>query len=179
MPLVTINDLETLARTLSAQEQAAAQLLIDTIEGELELFLHRPLTARAITGERATIGPSGHVFLRHTPVISIQSVNYGTSPSTAYTGAYSFAPGGLVFAPSPVPTEVLVSYTAGLTDPDNRGLKSVVLSRLSRIMAKVHDDALGVSSLTQEGYNAAFLQEGWTEQEMKLAERYRRRIVRP
>lgn len=178
MALVTLDDIENLTkRNLTAEEEAAVVLLIEMLQGELEDHCNRPVSARVITDEPVTIRSDGRVFLRYSPVISVEAVNY-RSPVSAYTGTYTLVPGGLDFGLSTGTVDLTVSYTAGLAEPDNQGLKSILLARLSRIMAKVHDDALGVSSLAQEGYNAAYLEEGWTEQELKVADRRRRRTVR-
>jgi hypothetical protein len=43
---------------------------------------------------------------------------------------------------------------------------------------KLADNAYGVGQLTQEGYNAPFLDEGWTAQELENIDRRRHRVVR-
>lgn len=178
MTLVDTDDLALLLkRDLTDEESDAATLIVELMTAELEEFCGRPISPRTIIGERASIGPTGQVFLKATPVISIDAVTYAGS-STPYSGAYGLSSSFLTFSPNSIPTDVTVSYTAGLEPPANAGLRSIMLGRLSRIAAKVHDDALGVSSLSQEGYNAAYLAEGWTEQELKIAERRRRRVVR-
>lgn len=177
MPLLTTDDLALAwQRDLTEQEQDAATLFIDLLVGELETYCNRPLLPRAIVGEQVTISTIGRVFPHHTPVVSIQQVRDATTLETLASTGYQLAGSYIQFVGWG--GEYLLDYTAGLVSPQNKALKHIVLSRLTRVMAKIHDDALGVSTLTQEGYTAAYLEEGWTEQELKIADRRRRRVVR-
>lgn len=179
MPLATLADVKTLTQVaFSAEEDAAVQLILDLMEADLEQYCNRPLTVKSFTSEAATIRDDGVVFLNRHPVVSVSQVRYDTTPPTAFTGTYRVQNGLLTFNAASATTAILVDYTAGLADPVNRAAKSILLARMSRIVSKVHDDALGVSALTQEGYNAAYLEEGWTDQELKIADRNRRRVVR-
>lgn len=179
MTLVTTDDLAVmLKRDLTDAEEDGAALVIALMTAELEEICNRPLEPRVITGELVTVGFSGQAFLKVSPVISVSGVTYSDPPGAPYTGSYALTAGVLTFSPTTIPFDVLVDYSGGLSPPQNAGLRSLLLGRLTRIMAKVHDDALGVGSLTQEGYNAAYLAEGWTEQELAIAQRRRRRVVR-
>jgi hypothetical protein len=197
--LVWTDDIEELLqRSLTVTEETAAEALIRKYAAELESICNRPLTPRVILDEQAVVDATGFTRLRNTPVVSVTQIRFDGAP---WTGTWQKAPGGLQldglagFSPSftagfasgfsagfsagsVADLRVAVDYSAGLEEPANGVIRSLLIDRVIRTLAKITDDALGVSALTQEGYNAPFLAEGWTEQELALAQRARRRVVR-
>lgn len=177
MPLLTTaTEIASLTKhTFDAAEIVAVNLVIDLAEGELRGHVNRPLVPTAVVGERATADDEGTMYLRRSPIVSVQAIRYAGT-TNPFTGAYEIVPGGLSLS-GMATGSYDVDYTAGVRPEDSGALKAAVVGRVTRIVAKVHDDATGVSSLTQEGYNAAYLEEGFTEQELLLAGRQRRRTL--
>lgn len=195
MPLCTTDDVAALLRrSLTTAEEEGLELLIPLIQGEMEMVANRPLSPVVIVGEVARqVGD--HVFLNKTPVVSVQAVR-GLG-STTTVGGFDVRPWGLLFSGTSATADAFapaewasvtaenadrefeVDYTAGVgtTDWRYQGARSLLLSRLIRISNKATDDALGVSQLTQEGYTAAYLTEGWTDQEMATLKRLKKRTV--
>lgn len=173
--LVTYEDLETiLRREFTDEEIEAVELIITLVEGEVTELAGRPITPTVITAEQVTPGSDGYAFLRNTPVTTITEVRYPGN-STPFTTLPVIEAGAVYFGLASGPLEV--DYTAGLKPTEAVGLRSVIIARLIRILAKVTDDALGVRTLTQEGYTAAYLDEGFTEQELAIIGKRRRFVV--
>lgn len=194
--LCSTADVSTLLqRSFTPSEDAAVALILDLMQGELEMITNRPLGPKVITGEIARrVGDQ--VFLNKTPVISVQSVTSVGSSTLVDATTYKVRPWGLLmggsalddaFAPLEWESQGLeyqdaeykVNYTAGLSTADWRyqGAKSLLMSRAIRVINKAADDAIGVDRLTQEGYAASYMAEGWTEQELKTAKRLKKRTV--
>lgn len=162
-----------------SEEEEMVDSLIAHLQGELELYCNRPLGSRTVVDELVTV-TAGRAFFGRTPVQTVTEVRYADTLTEVPSTYYEVRTGGVdFFSPNPLPYDVRVDYVAGLPTTDWRyqGARSVLLSRVLRVAAKAKDDALGVSSLTQEGYSAAYLAEGWTDQELKLADRLRVRTV--
>jgi hypothetical protein len=181
--LVTVDDVLALAGvTLSdAKKEALADQLADWT-AELEERLNRPLTQKVVTGERIRADSSGMLWTKWSPIISITGVRVADTGISAAYGSF-IQHGGAVSAGEGAGayyggTEYLVDYTAGLSEDAARPARSILKARGARLAVKMADDAYGVSSLTQEGYSAPYLDEGWTEQELANVDRRRRRVVR-
>lgn len=176
-PLVTPEVIASLTkRSFTDTDRDAVEQIIEMIEGELRSYVNRPLTPTAFLAEKITL-EDGFLATLNTPVLSVQALRL-SSTGSAYTGSYTITSGGLrISDETGTGPDYEVDYTAGVW-PDQSGvLKSLVASRVTRVLAKVQDDATGVRTLTQEGYTAAYLDEGWTDQELKLADRLRRRTA--
>lgn len=173
--LVTYEDLETiLRREFTDDELDAVDLIITLMQSEVTEIAGRPLEPTVIVAERVEPNADGYAFLRNTPVTAITAVRYPGN-STPFTTLPTIEPGGVYFGLASGPLEV--DYTAGLAATEAAGLRSVIIARLLRILAKVTDDAIGVRTLTQEGYTAAYLEEGFTEQELAIIGKRHRRVV--
>jgi hypothetical protein len=184
--LVTADEVLALAGVTldDTKKEALADQLADWT-AELEERLNRPLTQKVVTGERVRADSSGNLWTKWAPIISITGIRLADTGSSQisgsfvqYGGAISSGSGG-VGAMSYTPgTEYLVDYTAGLSEDAARPARSILKARGARLAVKMADDAYGVSSLSQEGYSAPYLDEGWTEQELLNVDRRRRRVVR-
>ena len=192
MALVSPDEVSTLLqRTFSDDEESAVELILQLMQGELELMCGRPLTPKPFT-EIVAVRDS-QVFLSKTPVQSVVQIrrvdgtildpttssvrNWGVLLTTeASTGGWSPMP---PMTSSAGGYEVEVTYTGGLPKTDWRyqGARSLLMGRVSRVVNKVHDDAVGTDQVSQEGYTAAYMKEGWTDQEVARAGRLKRRVV--
>lgn len=173
-------------------EQSFCTVLIGDFQAELESILGRPLEQRTVTETRWLDLASWDIPLSATPVISVTSLTIdGTliDPS-----AFSYEPGGLLafsqldFGPGGVPLvtdvttlgmkKVDVVYVAGISDPAKaRPAKSAIVARVCRVLNMANDDAHGTKRLTVEGYGVDWVDDGFTEAEMKAVGRLRRRVA--
>lgn len=181
--LVTAEEVAQAAEVdLSVDQLEALRGLVNEFTAELEERLNRPLLVRSFTNEPIILPPgSDSLWLRHAPVREVLAVR--TSAGT-YTGTWTVRPGRIQLAGGLSPLTIgpgetfYVDYRAGLDSSETRAAKSVIKERAMRMAVKMADQAIGVRDLTQEGYSAPFLEEGWTEQELENVSRLRRRVVR-
>ena len=180
MPLTTVEDVIPLLKRLPTDTTVdAIETLIPMLEAELASRLNRHFGDKVVVGEIAKV-IDGWAVLRHSPVQSVQQVRYLAPSNAVFTGTRVVLDGrvyfeGLVGAYD----EFAFDYTAGVDENDSRRhvIKSLVVQRLLRILAKIEDDALGVGNQTQEGYNAAYLSEGWNADEVKTMQRLRKMVI--
>lgn len=177
--LVTVAEVMALANvTLSAPQQTAMTTLLADWTAELEERLNRPLTVRRFVGEQLRICANGLGWTRHNPIVSIDALR-DPDGVVQVAGQYTLASsGGIDLGTDAAMLTYVVDYTAGCDAAYAQPARSVLLARAARMAIKMAEDAYGVSALTQEGYNAPYLAEGWTEQELQNIDRRRRRVVR-
>jgi len=187
MSVASYTDIETYTgRIFSADEITAASAIIDWVTEDLELYLGRTIESATHTAETQLLftrgSPRAYIPLDYTPVTSITSVSIDGSALT--DSQFSVERSGVelltVNFPEPLtgdPPEATITYVAGLGEPAVTKLKSLVIRRVGRIMARRKDDMLGVDDALVEGYRAAYMTDEMTEQEMKMSRRWKRRMM--
>lgn len=173
-------------------EKSFCMAIIGDFQSELETMLGRPLEQRTITESRWLDLATWDLALSATPIASVTSLSIDgvmIDPS-----AFSYEPGGILafsqldFGPGGVPLvtdyttlgtkKVDVVYVAGISDPAKaRPAKSAVVARACRVLNMTNDDALGTKALNVEGYGVTWVDDGFTEAEMKAVRRLRRRVA--
>lgn len=170
-------------RTLSSSEQAAAEAMIDDFQAELESILGRPMEPTDVVETRFLPVGWFELSLRQTPIISIASITIDGNALDA--SAWSRIPNGINFRttgptnalmPSPE-LVIVVSYRAGLDAPKNAPAKSIITSRVVRALNSRADESEGATSVAVEDYKIAYVDDGFTEAEMRAVSRLRRRVI--
>lgn len=173
-------------------EQSFVVAILGDFQAEIESICGRPLEQRTVTESRWLDLATWDLALSATPIASVTSLTIdgvAIDPS-----AFSYEPGGLLafsqldFGPGGVPLvtdyttlgtkKVDVVYVAGIADPAKaRPAKSAIVARACRVLNMANDDALGTKRLTVEGYGVDWVDDGFTEAEMKACSRLRRRVA--
>ena len=149
------------AIVVDSEEEAAANEIIDGLEGDLETYLGRPLVPTTVVDEEFRIRAGGKVFLSATPVTDISAVSYGGQAIENYSRE-SYGMSGLSFIATPPvisgpTTYPVVSYTGGLPGDDpttafGRKARGVLLRAAARDFNwVVRQDLAGVSLAQVEG----------------------------
>lgn len=171
------DDVETLlGRKLSdAEEKAATDILIPFHTAELSTYLNRPIMPETFANEPVSVLANGRAVFRRTPVISIDTVSDGstTYEAESYDRMVWGAAGPWSFG-----TMLLVTYTAGLEGSALTSCRSVILKRVARAVIRMADDAIGAQNVTVEGYAATYEPDDFTDKELKLMQRWQKRVVR-
>jgi hypothetical protein len=183
--------------SLSAKQDAAAQMALDGVQEELELYLGRPVQPVQVREVRRA-DATGDIALTVTPVIRVLSLrpvtateateytttivpladvaedatrNYDTAPEQSW-----IAPGGIVVGAAF--GYYVVEYVGGYNGWGDKGLKLAILEVASRTMTVNHDDVLSIKDdIAREPANAASIQKGWRDDELKRFDRIRRRTA--
>ena len=164
MAIITYQDLETyMNKTFTSGQQAAANLLIGSLERELEGILNRSLSGKTITDEKHLLKRGQkQIFLKEWPVNSVTAIKIGELGSEV--------------------TQTVTDYdTAGMAATEQQQLEGIMLRVCAREMAQVMSDALGLERLRAEGVDMTFANAGkagfFTEDDLYWVARYRRRGV--
>lgn len=175
--LCSVEEVMALAQvTLTGPQQAAMTTLLADWTAELEERLNRSFTVHQITNAAHTATTAGIVWPRRSPVVSLTAIR--DADGNVVSGVGLTAAGGIDVGTSGAGGTYYLDYTAGLSVEVAKPVRSILLARAARMAVKMADLAYGVSGLTQEGYSAPFLDEGWTEQELLNVDRRRKRVVR-
>lgn len=198
MPAITHLDVDVrLAPPLTESEVAdVEERLIPAAESDLVVYLNRgPLAASPIIGEEhVCYATTDRLGLKRTPVVSVAEVRVAGSALSAdeyvVTGWGIRFLGRITTSSSVV---VSVDYTGGLgTEPDAyEAARTALAIRVAREVTARRSmaatvDAQGVRSVSVEGYSVTY--EGglalagaggaFTENELAIVSRWRRRVVR-
>lgn len=206
--LVSVDDLQThMDIRFSNRQMDAAQMVLEGLQSELESYLRRPVEIGEFTETHVmdsnyvgvpttsffynysldttqnTIGymqPQATVYLRNSPVISVDSVvitNYLGQSNTQTAGVdYIVRRFGVDVHRAVANDAITITYTAGLDGENIKVFRSLILRAATREMQNMHDDVVGVKDLNTR--NVAPLQTGFTELELRSIKRWRRhRIV--
>lgn len=110
--------------------------------------------------------PSGDLFLRTKPVVSVASLERVASDGTTTTVdpvTYAVTSWGVVDAPS---GDLRVTYTAGKDAP--HVAKMLALRAIARQVKAFDEDEEGVSNIRQEGYAVELITDVLTEDELAM-----------
>lgn len=197
MALVTVSDLRKYMSdiSLTANQQQAAQLVLDGTQQQLELYLGRPVQPVQVR-EKARSNGSGDLMLSVTPVHKIIDLRVLTSTGSV-TPAVDTTPlsaeevdriwDAMSVNDMIVPggayvgrwfTWYVVEYWGGYNGFTDDALKLAILEVASRTMTVNHDDTLSIKDdIAREPANAASIEKGWRQEELQRFDRLRRRIA--
>lgn len=186
MAILTYLDLQRyMNKTFTAGQQTAATTIIAALERELSYYINRPLSPTVTTDEIYMLEPQQRqIFLRKGPVVSVASLEIGLAgDEVAQTVAdYDIHPWGIdnIYIAS-TGYRAIVTYTAGMASSEAQNLERIVYSAATREMSKLLIDAQGIWELDVEGTDYKFSnmgKDGFTEEELRMASRYKRRVIR-
>lgn len=152
-------------------QRTAAELIIEGVQSEVELFLNRPVEVREVT---ETVWPDqdGFLWLKGTPIVELLSVTDAAGAPVALT---YFTIAGNALQGGYVPGPLTVRYRGGLDGKTISALKLTVLRVAAREMQNRHDDTLSVKDLSAD--HVTPLPIGLQpEDELRIA-RLRRRVI--
>lgn len=205
--LVSVNDLITyMDITLSNRQRDAAEMILLGLQSELEGFLRRPIEVDEFT-EKHVIGGEfrsvpqasffydysldttdnslpymlspATVYLRNTPIVSVDSVSIKTPEGTAVEQVaerdYIVHRYGVDLYRAMPNDEIEIVYTAGLDGEQIHTFKLMILRAATREMQNMHDDVVGVKDLNPRG--VAPMETGFLEKELLAIRRWRRRRI--
>jgi len=186
MAILNYTDLERfMGKTFTDTQQEAASIILMTLENELSYYLNKPLYAQVFTNEKhmLEIGQR-QIFLRNSPVRSVTAFSVGMNNQMVnqVISDFDIYPWGIDNVRIAGQGYIaLVTYTAGVYDSDSVVLERVLFTASAREMSKFLADAQGLERLNVEGTDYVFGnkgESGFTEQELKMISRLKRRIVR-
>lgn len=149
---------------LTAEQQRAARVVLDGVEGEVRRFLNRPILPLEVTEQSVRVDPeSGMLLTRHSPVLSLISPLDGTV-TLEDARLYGWGSAGPV------------TYTAGLLPDDLATVKLQVLRIAAREMQNKHDDVQGNSGIG-DGEDAPAVAEGMQQEDRDRLRGLRKRVL--
>lgn len=205
--LVSVNDLITyMDISLTNRQRDAAEMVLLGLQSELEAYLRRPIEVAEfeetyiVSGEFRsipqasffydyTLDTTGNtlpymltpvtIYLRNSPVISVESVSLRTPENTAVVQTverdYIVQRYGIDMYRAMPNDEVTVTYTAGLDGEQLHVFKLMILRAATREIQNMHDDVVGVKDLNPRG--VAPVETGFLEKELLALRRWRRRRI--
>jgi hypothetical protein len=197
MALVTVADLRKYMSdiSLSANQQAVAQRVLDGTQQMLELHLGRPVQPVQVREKRRS-DSMGDVALSVTPVYKVISLRrMGTADAVIpsrdlvplsedeVNRVWDAMPETNIAVPGGIHVGqtfrwYVVEYIGGYNGYVDDALKLAILEVASRTMTVNHDDVLTIKDdIAREPANASSLQKGWTIDELTMFDRIRRRTV--
>jgi hypothetical protein len=185
MAVITYTDLQRyMNRTFDAGQQQAANIVISSLQNQLSTWLNIPVTPVSIIDEVHRLKVNQRqIFLYKSPVIEVTSFYVGMSGQEVEQNIDDFDiyPWGIDnIRIAGEGYRALVTYTAGPDPVDMENLSYIVLSAAGREMNKVLLDAQGLMRMTVENsqyYMSRSGAGGYTEEELKMASRYKRRVI--
>lgn len=197
MAIVTVADLRKYMSdiSLTANQQSIAQTVLDGTQQQLELYLGRPIQPVQVR-EKARSNGSGDLTLSVTPVqkiidLRVLTTTDSVTPSVdttplseeevdrvwdAMSVSDMIVPGGAYVGRWF--TWYVVEYIGGYNGFVDDALKLAVLEVASRTMTVNHDDVLSIKDdIAREPANAASIEKGWRDEELRRFDRLRRRIA--
>jgi hypothetical protein len=148
MPILLPSEIQrAMGRTLSVDELDEAVALIAEFEADLDSILGHSVSLHDVVGEK----------------VDVAGYNSGLTISNFASGV----------------TSVTVSYQGGHgpAHPAYPSAKGAIKRRVIRMLAKRDDDAIGTDSVSAPGLTVRYLDEGFTESELKPLKRMRRVVV--
>jgi len=205
--LVSIAELKTyMDISLTNRQEDAAELVLEGLQSELEMFLGRPIEVQTFTEDHVItaefqgvpaasffydysldstgdvlpyIQPPAAVYLRNTPVISVDSVTIrnpeGSPVVQVAERDYIVRRYGLELYRAFPNDIVTVEYDGGLDGSSIKAFKLMILRAATREMQNMHDDVVGVKDLNPR--NVAPLETGFLEKELMAVKGYKRRRI--
>lgn len=205
--LVSIAELKTyMDISLTNRQEDAAELILEGLQSELEMFLGRPVEVATYTEEHVItaefqgvpsasffydysldttgntlpyIQPPATVYLRNTPIISVDSVKIkspeGSEVVQVAERDYIVRRFGIELYRAFPNDLVTVEYDGGLDGTSIKAFKLMILRAATREMQNMHDDVVGVKDLNPR--NVAPLETGFLEKELMAVKGYKRRRI--
>lgn len=197
MAIVTVSDLRKYMSdiSLTPNQQQSAQLVLDGVQQQLELYLGRPVQPVQVR-EKARSNGSGDLTLSVTPVYKIIDLRVLTTTGSITPAVDStplaedevdriwdamsvsdiIVPGGAYVGRWF--TWYIVEYVGGYNGFSDAALQLAILEVASRTMTVNHDDVLSIKDdIAREPANASSIQKGWRPEELRQFDRLRRRVV--
>lgn len=198
MALVTVDDLVEYMSdiSLTINQQAAAQLILDATQQQLESFLNRPLEQVQVR-EKVRTDHTGECVLSYSPIQQILRVTAlnatPTNPDEVTPAVMQVTPAERVIDLQPLQNNLvpggffigrpwtwyIVEYLAGgHINIYQDMIKLGILRVAAREMTMNHDDVLSIKDdFAREPANAAEIRKGWQPEDLAPFERLRRRTV--
>jgi hypothetical protein len=185
MAVITYTDLQRyMNRSFDAGQQAAANIVISSLEHQLSTWLNIPISPVSVIDEIHRLKVNQRqIFLYKNPVLEVTSFYVGMqghevqqNVNDFYT--YPWGIDNLRIAGDGY--RALVTYTAGPDPLEMENLSYIILSAAGREMNKVLLDAQGLMRMTVENsqyYMSKSGAGGYTDEELKMASRYKRRVI--
>lgn len=181
---ITVDEVERyVGHTFVGAEVTAASALVEQVTSELELHLGRRIRVESHTETLPVYPDRRFLELSHTPVVSVTSVMVDGEAWPAGTwisersGLHLLSSAAIAVSSNADTPLATVVYEAGLGDEADLSCRRVVLGAVGRIVLKRRGDELGLESISVEGYSSTWMSEGFTEEELRRVDRWRRRIV--
>ena len=157
--------------TITPAEEAALTTQIALYQAELEGLLGRAVE-RAERTETWPGWTGAKVYASHGPVHGVVSVTVGGLPLT--TSQYGWDRYGFEAPYSYYPSSTLVVvYDGGWDAPRNQPAKNAVMARTARWLNKRTDDDVGTKASAVEGHSVTWMDDGFTEGELRACDRLR------
>jgi hypothetical protein len=160
---------------LTDEQREVAEVLLPRFQAEAETLMRRPCVV-AVTEEVVdeVLGTDMVVPTRHRPVVSLDATDPDDFPLSIVSGLLRYTNGSI----PPVPFSATVDYHARLPGEQLAAVVGVIYDRTKRALVKEIDQAQGTDSIEEEGYNASYIDEGFTEAELEVLGRLRKRVMR-
>lgn len=179
---VTITDLQTNTPGGVSQDLLPlAESLVSRYAAELEARANRTLKG-TVTDERCVVTRDGLIVTRHRPITAISAFTIEDSGLDVTDFDLDYSTGNATvtdYTPSllaELPAHGLISYTFAQPPHVLSAAVDAVVERVRRRLVKEEDDTVGADSTSEEGYQARYLPEGWTDEEAAFIESIRRRV---
>ena len=169
------------------QEQSLSAI-INGVQSELERHLNRPVQRQRVM-EEADPDYSGNVFLGVTPIVEVYGiypVGADGGPDLAHPIGNSTTPLGSFFRKNSsylrlgalTGGPVYVDYLGGINGDQNPGLKIAIMRVAAREYMHQHGDSMSLSNTeSRPESDPTPTPKGWTVDELRGFDRYRRRVV--
>lgn len=198
MALVSVDDLTEYMSdiSLTSSQRAAAQVVLDGVQQELETYLNRPLSP-VMVREIGVADHSGFLQVSVSPVHQIVSIqpylgdertqeavvtpldrelNERTVDWLPVTGAVTSVTSGHIYTGYPTGW-VIVKYIGGYNGYVDDALRLNIMRVAAREMTMNHDDTLSLKDdFPREPANAVQAK-GWQPDELRKWDRLRRRVA--
>lgn len=186
MAVITYSDLQRfMNHTFDTGQRNAATTILASLERHLAAYLNRPLSpVQIVDEEHRLLTNQRQIFLRKAPVIEVTDFSVGLDGAEVVQDIEDFYiyPWGIDnIRITGDGYRALVTYTAGMLATEAEDLSFVLYSAAAREMNKVLIDAQGLSRLDVENseyHMANFGYSTFTQDELRMASRSKRRVIR-
>lgn len=173
MAVCAVSDIEgRLRRELQGDEEEDARRLIDQYQAELEELLGRGIERRTVTETAAWPTASERYYVKRGPIASVTSLSVGAVAVAAT--AYAVHRDAVELWPwTATPGVLSVTYVGGWDAERAKAAKAAVVARVCRMMNRHDDDDEGVRQSAVEGHSVTWMDDAFTEAELKACKRLR------
>lgn len=185
MSVITYTDLQRfMNHQFDAGQRVAATAIISNLEREMGAYLNRPMSPVQIIDEsHRLVVNQRQIYLRKAPVIEVTGFSIGlqgheVAQNVSDFYIYPWGIDNLRIAGEGY--RALVTYTAGMNSAELENLGFIMLSAAAREMNRVLLDAQGLMRMNVENsqyFMAKQGETGFSDRELKMASKYKRRSI--